>query len=205
MSPSPDAAPDSPENGVGSSTSSPGSSELFDRSSSLSRTYPASSRLAGVRDVDDAARFYAGIAVEAAQDLAAALNSPSWGTSARWRELRALDVEQRSRSSPDTPAPTSPWSAPRWPNSGTAWLGGFSTAASSECRSAGGVCSSSEPSLVDVLEPSAPGRFSLSGKAASGILRRAERRGRSLPAPLREVLEALEVGMTSEPTKEPGS
>lgn len=44
-------------------------------------------------------------------------------------------------------------------------------------RSAGDVCS-----LSDVLETgSVPPRFSLSAKACSGILRRAERRGKALP------------------------
>ena len=52
-------------------------------------------------------------------------------------------------------------------------------------RSAEGVCS-----LSDVLETSAvPHRFYLSQKACSGILRRAQRRGKELPPMLRVALE----------------
>lgn len=89
----------------------------------------------------------------------------------------------------------------RWPTSGMAWHGGFWTAASSECRSDDGGCSSSEPSLREILQPpqDVPERFSLSARAARGILRRAERRGRTLPEPLRAALEA--VAGASVPTK----
>ena len=78
----------------------------------------------------------------------------------------------------------------RWPTSGTAWRGGFSTHVSSECRSADGECSSSEPSLTEILEPpqSVPAKYSLSARAAQGILRRAEKRGRTLPPHLEEAL-----------------
>lgn len=81
----------------------------------------------------------------------------------------------------------------RWPTSGTAWRGGFSTHVSSECRSADGVCSSSEPSLAEILEPplSVPARYSLSARAALGILRRAEKRGRTLPPHLEEALATV--------------
>jgi len=52
-------------------------------------------------------------------------------------------------------------------------------------RSAGDVSS-----LSDVLETGpVPPRFSLSAKACSGILRRAERRGKALPAMLKAALE----------------
>ena len=52
-------------------------------------------------------------------------------------------------------------------------------------RSAGDVCS-----LSDVLETgNVPPRFSLSAKACSGILRRAERRGKALPPMLKAALE----------------
>ncbi len=57
-------------------------------------------------------------------------------------------------------------------------------------RSAGDVCS-----LSDVLETgSVPPRFSLSAKACSGILRRAERRGKALPPMLKAALEAVAGG-----------
>jgi site-specific DNA-cytosine methylase len=45
--------------------------------------------------------------------------------------------------------------------------------------------------LSQVLNPTAPQRFSLSAKAASGILRRAGRRGKVLPAALQTALESL--------------
>ena len=52
-------------------------------------------------------------------------------------------------------------------------------------RSAGDVCS-----LSDVLETQpVPPRFSLSAKACSGILRRAEQRGKALPPMLKAALE----------------
>lgn len=79
----------------------------------------------------------------------------------------------------------------RWSNSGTAWDTGYSTLATSECRSADGACSSSETRLADVLEPSAPQRFYLSARAATGILRRASKRGRELPSELALTLTSL--------------
>jgi hypothetical protein len=55
------------------------------------------------------------------------------------------------------------------------------------CRSVEGVSS-----LSDVLETQqVPQRFYLSQKACSGILRRAERRGKELPQMLRAALEAV--------------
>lgn len=88
---------------------------------------------------------------------------------------------------------TSEQSLERWPSSGTAWLGGLSTAVSSECRSDDAGCSSSEPSLTEILEPpqSVAARYSLSARAAQGILRRAEKRGRTLPEHLAAALEAV--------------
>src|ERR1051325_7478483 len=82
--------------------------------------------------------------------------------------------------SPRTAVGTSESCLERWPTSGTAWAGGFSTAVSSECRSDDGECSSSEPSLTEILEEPqhVPAKYSLSARAAQGILRRAEKRGR---------------------------
>jgi len=139
---SPDDAPDSLETGQACSSSSPGSSTLFDPDGFSSRTYPVSS-------------------------LATAV-----GTSESCLE--------------------------RWPTSGTAWRGGLSTHVSSECRSADGACSSSEPSLTEILEPppSVPAKYSLSARAAAGILRRAEKRGRTLPPHLEEALARV-AGMTA--------
>ena len=95
--------------------------------------------------------------------------------------------------SPRTAVGTSEASLERWPTSGTAWLGGFSTHVTSECRSAGGVCSSWEPALTEILqEPhTVPARYSLSARAATGILRRAQRRGRALPPHLLSALSQL--------------
>jgi site-specific DNA-cytosine methylase len=45
--------------------------------------------------------------------------------------------------------------------------------------------------LSQVLNPTAPVRFSLSARAASGILRRAGRRGKVLPAALQTALESI--------------
>ena len=95
--------------------------------------------------------------------------------------------------SPRTAVGTSESCLERWPTSGTAWAGGLSTAVSSECRSDEGGCSSSEPSLSEILEPpqSVAEKYSLSARAAQGILRRAEKRGRTLPGHLAAALEAV--------------
>jgi hypothetical protein len=60
------------------------------------------------------------------------------------------------------------------------------TASFSESPSAAAVCS-----LSDVLESHVPQRFFLSAKAAAGILRRAKKRGRTLPSRLQAALESL--------------
>lgn len=103
--------------------------------------------------------------------------------------------------SPRTAVGTSESCLERWPTSGTAWRGGFSTAATAECPSADGACSSSHVTLADVLEPNAPARYSLSARAAQGILRRAGKRSRKLPTALEEALSALcsPQGTVSEP------
>jgi hypothetical protein len=63
----------------------------------------------------------------------------------------------------------------------------FWTLSISEWPSDAAVCS-----LSDTLETGVvPQRFYLSGKACAGILRRAERRGKELPLPLRRALEAV--------------
>ncbi len=95
--------------------------------------------------------------------------------------------------SPRTAVGTSESFLGRWPTSGTAWPGGLSTAVTSECRSDDAGCSSSEPSLSEILEPpqSVAAKYSLSARAASGILRRAEKRGRTLPEHLQTALESV--------------
>ena len=81
----------------------------------------------------------------------------------------------------------------RWPTSGTAWPGGFSTAVGSTCRSDESGCSSSAISLTAILEPpqNVPARYSLSARAARGILRRAAKRGKKLPGHLEAALASV--------------
>lgn len=79
----------------------------------------------------------------------------------------------------------------RWPNSGFMTSPGECwTVDTSECRSDGGVSSS----LPDVLEADVAPRFYLSQRAAAGILRRAEKRGRELPPHLDNALRTLSTG-----------
>lgn len=84
-------------------------------------------------------------------------------------------------------------SSVRWGNSGMGGPTEAWTDATSMCRSVGSECSSSDTQLADILISEAPQRFSLSARAAEGILRRASKRGRALPpvleAALREVCE----------------
>lgn len=73
-----------------------------------------------------------------------------------------------------------------WSNAGMGFHGVCSTADFSESPRNAVECS-----LSDVLESHAPLRFYLSPRAARGILRRAEKRGRKLPMRLQRALEAL--------------
>jgi hypothetical protein len=92
---------------------------------------------------------------------------------------------------------TSSPSSVKWTNSGMVFHGELLTRASSESPK-GAV----EYSLSRVLEPTAPERFFLSAKAAVGILRRANRRGRKLPGALNEALLSLALSLP-DITKEP--
>lgn len=90
---------------------------------------------------------------------------------------------------PPTAAGISPSFERRWPTSGS-WTGPGEcwTHDSSECPSGGGASSS----LRDVLHRgSVPEMFSLSPRAAAGILRRATKRGRTLPPALLAALTEL--------------
>lgn len=79
-------------------------------------------------------------------------------------------------------------SSGRWPTSGFGiWPTEFWIAGSSESPSGGGVSSS----LRDVLEDAVPERYFLSPRAAAGILRRAEKRGRELPPHLLSALRTV--------------
>ena len=91
-------------------------------------------------------------------------------------------------SFPRTADEISPSFSRRWPTSGfTTSPGECWTVDSSECHSDGGAFSS----LPDVLVADVPPRFYLSPKAAAGIIRRAEKRGRSLPRQLDRALTEL--------------
>ena len=121
------------------------------------------------------------------------MRSTSSATSATWAEQRALAAEQHEASSRVTTGQTSLWSAPSSDNSGTESPTEFLTVASSTCRSDEQGCSSSEPALTEILEPpqDVPPRYSLSARAAEGILRRAAKRGRTLPPHLEEALATV--------------
>lgn len=82
-----------------------------------------------------------------------------------------------------------------WPSSGMVLRGAAWTVATSESPRDAVVTS-----LSDILEPSVPSRFYLSSKAAAGILRRAERRGKTLPEHLEHALAAVAERRTSTDT-----
>lgn len=126
------------------------------------------------------------------QELAAA-SSTSSPASLSLFDLDGFSLRTYPDCSPRTAVGTSESCLERWPTSGTAWAGGLSTAVSSECRSDEGGCSSSEPSLTEILEPpqNVPAKYSLSARAAQGILRRAQKRGRQLPQHLADALQAV--------------
>jgi len=89
-------------------------------------------------------------------------------------------------SSVPTKGLTSQGFSMKWNNSGMAFRGELWTLDTLESPSDADECS-----LSQVLNPTAPARFSLSARAASGILRRANRRGKVLPAALQTALESL--------------
>ena len=100
-------------------------------------------------------------------------------------------------SFPQTADEISPSYLRRWPTSGfTTSPGECWTVDSSECHSDGGAFSS----LPDVLVADVPPRFYLSPKAAAGIIRRAEKRGRELPEHLAEALRMLSTDGKAEQT-----
>ena len=74
-----------------------------------------------------------------------------------------------------------------WPTQGMSMLsGGCLIRSSSESPSVAVECS-----LSQVLQSHTDDRYLLSPRAAAGILRRSERRGKTLPEPLRESLQLL--------------
>ena len=83
---------------------------------------------------------------------------------------------------------TWPSSLKRWSNGGIAWHGGCLTLSISESLK-----DDEESSLSQVLETQGDHlkKYSISEKAAQGILRRANRRGKTLPPRLQKALESL--------------
>lgn len=75
-------------------------------------------------------------------------------------------------------------SAFSWSSAGMGFNGVCSTASISEWPNDVRVCS-----LSDILEPHAPPRFYLSPRACRGVLRRAQKRQRTLPSRLHQALE----------------
>ena len=104
-------------------------------------------------------------------------------------------------SSPRMAGETLGRSSVAWKNSGMGGPTGFLTLSSSECPSDDDGCSYAPSTLAQVLEPTAPQRFYLSARAATGILRRATRRGRELPQALHTALRLL-AGTTDIPAPE---
>ena len=92
-------------------------------------------------------------------------------------------------SSVPTAALTSDGFSMKWSNSGMAYRGELWTLDTMESPSDAVECS-----LSQVLNPTAPPRFSLSAKAASGILRRVEKRGKILPEILTDALRKIASG-----------
>ena len=95
-----------------------------------------------------------------------------------WRTFLASSVPTKGLTSPDF--------SMKWSNSGIVSRGELWMLDTSESPN-----DAVESSLSQVLSPTAPARYSLSAKAASGILRRANRRGKVLPAALQTALEAI--------------
>jgi len=152
---------------------------------------------------------------------------PSWTDEAKARcETIRLRIQELNRKGPEVPLQEPPipgarlyalrvageWVRPQrdllsdtgwvklsgaWPSAGIASRNGVVWMLnSSECpRDA--VASS----LSDILETSpVPPRYFLTPRAAAGILRRAERRERTLPEPLRRALEGLAARSSSTPS-----
>src|SRR5262252_2947082 len=91
---------------------------------------------------------------------------------------------------PPTVAGTLPEFSWAWASSGTGGRTAFWTRGGSECPNVAVACS-----LSAVLEARpVPRRYWLSARAAAGILRRAERRGKTLPSRLQEALQRLAEG-----------
>ena len=107
-----------------------------------------------------------------------------------WHQLSLL---QKTSSDSSTPTEDLQWQdvLTRWPKQGRWQSNGVCwTRNGSEFPNDGDECSSQ---LASILQPPSdvPIRYSLSQKAAQGILRRSSRRGKKLPQLLEEALEAV--------------
>lgn len=100
--------------------------------------------------------------------------------------LPGSSLKMYPASFPRTVAEISPSYRRRWSNSGMALLGASWILDTSEWPRDAEECS-----LSDVLERTVPSRFFLSSKACRGILRRAAKRGRTLPPHLLAALEVV--------------
>ena len=87
---------------------------------------------------------------------------------------------------PPTAGKTLPPSFAGWSSAGMASAGGYLTLSLMEWHSGATVCS-----LSQVLEPQVAPKYFLSAKAARGILRRAEKRGKTLPELLARALQQV--------------
>ena len=102
-------------------------------------------------------------------------------SSKTWRVCSPQEMRREVTSKP---------SSKRWPTAGIHSAGGFWTANTSVCPRGDADCSCS-PSLTTILQQDVSEKYSLSARAASGILRRATRRGRALPPALASALKAI--------------
>lgn len=113
-------------------------------------------------------------------------------------DLKPSSSRTSPASSPPMPVETLGGSSVKWATSGMGGPTGYWTRSGSECRSDDDGCSSSLSTLTDILTPTAPERFSLSARAAEGIIRRSGKRGRKLP-------EELDAALTSLARRSPAS
>ena len=104
------------------------------------------------------------------------------------QERKVLSSKMSLAYFPQITEETWPLFLKRWSNSGIAWHGGCVTLNSMEYHNAAVECS-----LSDVLETQGDHlkKYSLSAKAAQGILRRANRREKTLPIQLQTALEKV--------------
>ena len=159
----------------------------------LRTRFPRATVYGDIREIDLDALAPVDVICGGFQCQASAPDSPAQGVDYSMTQCGSFDGSTHpssfSRMSPDCcraiTDSTSPPSSVKWAKAGIVRRsdGEFWTVSTSEWPNDAVVCS-----LSEVLEPDAPSRYSLSPKAAAGILRRAERRGKRLPEKLKEAL-----------------